>query len=79
MAGIVYFKSALWLAGLGGLGYGLMVLTTPSQEKLDEIKAKSKIYMNEEDKRKALFMKHLQEAATDDIPIYLQKPGNKKN
>lgn len=71
MAAIVYIKSFLWLVSLGGLGYGLMVLTAPSQEKIDAIKAKNKIYLSEEEKKKALFLERLQKATTEE-PIYLR-------
>ncbi|EDV57430.1 uncharacterized protein LOC6542652 [Drosophila erecta] len=66
-----YFKSILWLIGFGGMGYGLMLLTEPNVEKIERIKASvSSTKLSEDDQRKALFMKKLQEASTTSAPIY---------
>ncbi|XP_017047631.1 uncharacterized protein LOC108092520 [Drosophila ficusphila] len=70
-----YFKSVLWLIGFGGMGYGLLVLTEPSAEKIERIKASgSGSKLNADDQRKALFMKKLQEAATTSTPVYRPSP-----
>lgn len=74
MAGAVYFKSFLWLTALGGLGYGLLQLTQPSEEKLSKIREYSKsTSLTEEEKRKILFMQKLQEAAGESKPVYIQR------
>lgn len=79
MASVVYIKSLFWLIGLGGLGYGLLQLTTPSQERINELKLKYPEYLSEDEKRKLLFMKKLKEASTD-TPIYLKdKSKDSKN
>lgn len=71
-----YVKSLFWLVSCGGVGYGLMLLTAPSEEKLAKIRATtSAVYINEDERKKALFLKRMQEAASDPEPIYLK---NKK-
>lgn len=73
MASNVYVKSLIWLTTLGGVGYGLMRLTEPSEEKLKKIRATTaSIHLTEDEKKKLLFMKKLQEAATG-TPVYLKK------
>lgn len=77
MASNVYVKSIIWLTSLGGLGYGLMVLTEPSEEKLSKIRATTaSAHLTETEKKKILFLKRLQEAATDPSPIYIKKKEN---
>lgn len=74
MASNIYVKSLIWLTTLGGIGYGLLRLTEPSEEKLNKIRATtSAIHLTEDEKKKLLFMKKLQEAATAKTPIYLKK------
>ncbi|EDW63983.1 uncharacterized protein [Drosophila virilis] len=79
MASNPYVKSVLWLVGFGGIGYGLMLLTEPSAEKIERIKASgSPGQYNADDKKKALFMQKLQEAATSSTPIYRQAANTDK-
>lgn len=79
MSGNPYFKSALWLLGFGGMGYGLMLLTEPNAEKIDRIKASaSGSKLSADDQKKALFMKKLQEAATTSTPLYRPQPQSDK-
>ncbi|XP_023170720.1 uncharacterized protein LOC111599331 [Drosophila hydei] len=70
MASNPYVKSVLLLLGFGGIGYGLMLLTEPSAEKLERIKASGSANMDQQ--KKALFMQKLKEAATTSTPIYRQ-------
>lgn len=76
MASNPYVKSVVLLLGSGGIGYGLMLLTEPSAEKLERIKASGSL--NADQQKKALFMQKLKEAATDSTPIYRQTPGADK-
>lgn len=73
MASLVYIKSILWLAAFGGLGYGLLKLTEPSEEKIAKIKSKyTSTTLNEDEKRKLQFLQKLKESSTD-TPVYLKK------
>lgn len=73
MATNPYVKSLLWLVSLGGLGYVLLKVTTPSEKTIQEIRDNSpRAYITESEKKKLLFMKKLK-AATEETPIYLQK------
>lgn len=66
-------KSIVYLAAFGGAGYVLMQLTEPSAEKKKLI-AQSGYRdpaVNEERRKKALFLQKLQEA-TSDKPVYLK-------
>jgi Ubiquinol-cytochrome-c reductase complex assembly factor 3 len=66
----LYFKSA-YLSVFGGLGYVLMKVSEPSEEKKRRISQSS--YKDPEEKsQKALFLKKLQQATTEE-PIYLRK------
>lgn len=77
MASNVYVKSVLWLTLSGGVGYGLMILTKPSEEKLSKIQSTtSRVHLIESEKKKALFLKRLQEASSDPTPVYLKKKEN---
>ncbi|EDW11097.1 uncharacterized protein LOC6575646 [Drosophila mojavensis] len=76
MASNPYVKSIVLLLGSGGIGYGLMLLTEPSAEKLERIKASGSL--NADQQKKALFLQKLKEAATDSTPIYRQRPGADK-
>uniref|UniRef100_A0A1L8DNP3 Putative conserved secreted protein n=2 Tax=Nyssomyia neivai TaxID=330878 RepID=A0A1L8DNP3_9DIPT len=68
----VYVKSAVWLIGCSALGYALLKVTEPREEKLRLIRATSSLENVTEDKRKtALALKKLREAV-DDKPIYLK-------
>ncbi|ETN60677.1 hypothetical protein AND_007702 [Anopheles darlingi] len=66
----VWIKSAAYLVVFGGLGYGLLELTKPSEEKLSQLRYSS--VATDEENKKALFMKKIQEAAREE-PIYLKK------
>ncbi|XP_037817227.1 uncharacterized protein LOC119607408 [Lucilia sericata] len=77
MASNPYVKSLFWLISIGGLGYGLMRLTAPSEEKIAKIRATTAgIHLTEDEKKKVLFLKKLQEAAYQKDPVYLKKPEN---
>lgn len=70
MASNPYVKSLIWLASFGGLGFVLLKLTEPSEEKLKNIKESGHAtHLNEEQKKKLLFMKRLKQATTEE-PIY---------
>jgi Ubiquinol-cytochrome-c reductase complex assembly factor 3 len=67
----LYFKSAVYLGVFGSLGYILMKVSEPSEEKKRRIAQSS--YVDPEAKsQKALFLKKLQQATTDE-PLYLRK------
>lgn len=69
----VYLKSAIYLVGFSALGYVLSEITTPSKEKLAEIKRQQGITSPDSTSQKALFMKTLKEASENKDPIYLKK------
>ncbi|XP_037958205.1 uncharacterized protein LOC119687790 [Teleopsis dalmanni] len=78
MAGSPYVKSLFWLAAFGGIGYGLLIATTPSGEKLERIKSSSsQSFPTVENKNKQLFMDQLKKSAnvTDEI----EDPTKKQN
>ncbi|XP_050078891.1 uncharacterized protein LOC126565726 [Anopheles maculipalpis] len=66
----VWVKSVVYLAVFGGLGYGLLELTKPSEEKINQLRYSA--VDSEEKSKKALFMKKLQQASYEE-PIYLKK------
>ncbi|XP_058062105.1 uncharacterized protein LOC131212311 [Anopheles bellator] len=68
----VWIKSAAYLVVFGGLGYVLLELTKPSEEKLKQLRYSTNA---EEKSKKALFMKKLEEASKDE-PIYLKKKSD---
>ncbi|XP_053677234.1 uncharacterized protein LOC128727355 [Anopheles nili] len=70
----VWVKSVVYLAFFSGLGYGLLELTKPSDEKLNQFRNPN-IVDTEEKSKKALFMKKLQQASYEE-PIYLKKKGD---
>uniref|UniRef100_A0A1B0CQZ4 Uncharacterized protein n=2 Tax=Lutzomyia longipalpis TaxID=7200 RepID=A0A1B0CQZ4_LUTLO len=80
----VYVKSTLWLIGCSALGYALLKVTEPKQDKLRQIGERTTVDSLAEDKRKtALALKKLREAV-DDKPIYLKtrqeiEEQNRKN
>lgn len=77
MASNPYVKSLIWLLSIGGLGYGLMILTAPSEEKIAKTRATTAgIHLTEDEKNKVLFLRKLQEAANQKDPVYLKKPDN---
>ncbi|KAH8377472.1 hypothetical protein KR093_005646 [Drosophila rubida] len=79
MASNPYVKSVLWLIGFGGMGYGLMMLTEPSAEKIQRIRASaSPTQLTVDEQKKALFMEKLKEAATSSTPIYRTAPPDVK-
>lgn len=68
-----YVKSLIWLLTFGGIGYGLMIVTEPSEEKLNRIRnSSSSTHLSNEDKNKLIFLQKLKEAASSD-PIYFKK------
>lgn len=67
------FKSCVYLVGFGSLGYLLMKISEPSEEKRKAIARTGGISTSDEvTKKKALFLQKLKEASTD-TPIYLKK------
>lgn len=68
-------KSVVYLGFFGSLGYVLMKLAEPSEEKKRAIARTgfSDPSSNETKTQKALFLEKLKEATTD-TPIYLKKP-----
>ncbi|XP_040167063.1 uncharacterized protein LOC120902410 [Anopheles arabiensis] len=69
----VWVKSVVYLAIFGGVGYGLLELTTPSEDKLKQFRQPG--LEAEEKGKKALFMKKIQEASREE-PIYLKKKSD---
>jgi hypothetical protein len=71
----VAFKSVVYLSVFGGLGYVLMKVAEPSEEKKKAIRGTgySDPSSDEVKTKKALFLEKLKDATTD-TPIYLQKP-----
>jgi hypothetical protein len=70
----VYFKSVVYLGVFGSIGYVLMQVAEPSEEKKKKIR-ETGFYdpsSNERKSQKALFLEKLKEATTD-TPIYLKK------
>lgn len=68
-------KSCVYLGAFGFVGYVLMKVTEPSEEKKKAINQTGyrDPAANEARTQKELFLKKLQEATTD-TPIYLKKP-----
>lgn len=59
-----YLKSFLLLIGFGSVGYILLELSKPSEEKLNKIRAiGGTSSLSEEEKRKKIFLKKLQSSA----------------
>lgn len=67
----VYFKSVVYLGVFGSLGYALMKISEPSEEKKRRI-AQTGYKDPEATSQKALFLEKLKQATTD-TPIYLKK------
>lgn len=54
-----------------------MIVTAPSEEKIAKIRATTAgVHLTEDEKKKVLFLKKLQEAAHLKEPVYLKKPDN---
>lgn len=71
MASNPYVKSIIWLATFGGIGYGLMELTKPSEAKLAKIRATTgSVHLTEEEKKKIVFLKKLQQSI---VPVDSKK------
>lgn len=66
----VWVKSVVYLALFGGIGYGLLEVTKPSEEKIKQFRYPG--VDTEEKTKKALFMKKLEQASREE-PIYLKK------
>lgn len=68
------FKSVVYLGVFGGLGYVLMSVVEPSEDKKKKIKESGykDPSSNEQKTQKALFLEKLKEASTA-TPIYLKK------
>ncbi|XP_053958949.1 uncharacterized protein LOC128863693 [Anastrepha ludens] len=75
MATNPYVKSLIWLVCAGGIGYGLLRLTEPSEEKIQRIKETGgATHLSNEELKKLQFMQRMREAASGQTPpIYLQK------
>lgn len=73
-----FIRSSLYLAVFGTLGYVLMKVVEPSEEKKHKIARTGYLdpSSNEAKTKKALFLKKLEEATTD-TPIYLKKSPSK--
>lgn len=69
----VYVKSAIYLTGFGALSWVLLEVTTPSKEKLEEIKRQQGAALEQSSSQKALFLKTLKEASESKEPLYLKK------
>ena len=69
-----YIKSVVYLGVFGSLGYVLMSLVEPSEEKKKQIRETGYAdpSVNEARSKKAQFLEKLKEATTD-TPIYLKK------
>ncbi|XP_023013867.2 uncharacterized protein isoform X2 [Leptinotarsa decemlineata] len=65
-------RSIFWLCSLSGLGYGLLILTTPSQSNVNELKQKlgSDKQPKEALSKNQQFMNVLQAATNNSKPIY---------
>lgn len=72
----IFVKSAIYLTGFSALGWVLLEVTTPSQEKLEEIKKQQGAALEENSSQKALFMKTLKEASESKVPLYLKKKSD---
>nr|CAI5843771.1 unnamed protein product [Callosobruchus analis] len=63
-----YVRSGFWLLAFSGLGYGMLVLTSPSQTYIDKLQQE---YLdNESSKRNRQFMSVLQASTNSDQPLY---------
>lgn len=69
----IFVKSAIYLTGFGALSWVLLEVTTPSQEKVNEIKRRQSTELEESKSQKALFLKTLKEASEGKDPLYLKK------
>lgn len=69
----VFVKSAIYLTGFGALGWVLLEVTTPSQEKLDELKKQQGVALEENSSQKALFLKTLKEASEGKVDLLKKK------
>lgn len=78
MASNPYIKSLIWLISFGGIGYGLLRLTEPSEEKLAKIRATTAgVHLSEDEKKKLLFLQKLQAVTKENNTTYLNKKGDK--
>lgn len=68
----VAIKSLAYLGIFGTVGYVLMKIAEPSEEKKKKIAGYNDPSSNEARTQKALFLKRIQEATTD-TPIYLKR------
>lgn len=69
MAGNVYTRSLMWLVSCSGIGYVLLLVTRPSEEKLARIRATTSRRENyENDRRQQLFTQQLQKAIGMNVP-----------
>lgn len=57
-----YFKSVVWLVGCGGVGYVLLQLTQPNEQKIGEIR-RSAQFTREQNRNTQLLMDKLKESA----------------
>ncbi|XP_075154122.1 uncharacterized protein LOC142227441 [Haematobia irritans] len=74
MASNPYVKSLIWLVAFGGIGYGLLRLTEPSEEKIAKIRSTTaRVHLSEDEQKKIQFLQKLQSSVSDTTPIYLKK------
>ncbi|XP_073821107.1 uncharacterized protein [Musca autumnalis] len=74
MATNPYVKSLIWLVAFGGIGYGLLRLTEPSEEKIAKIRSTTAgVHLSEDEQKKIQFLRKLQSAASDNAPVYFKR------
>jgi hypothetical protein len=69
------YRSLIYLTSFGAIGYVLLKATEPSQDKLKEINRASSQFMTDEQRKKALIVEKLKEAAYGE-PVWRQNPQN---
>ncbi|CRL01274.1 CLUMA_CG014311, isoform A [Clunio marinus] len=74
-----YYKVGEYFGAFGSLGYILLKLTEPSEEKKKQIAQTgySDPSSGESQKKKALFLEKLKQASVTETPIYLKKKESK--
>lgn len=75
----VYARSLMWLVSCSGLGYVLLLITRPSEEKLARIRATTSKRENyENERRHQLFTEQLQKAIGMNVVPLDETNGNQK-
>lgn len=76
MAGNVYVRSLKWLVSCSAVGYGLLILTRPSEEKLQRIRETTSTFENyQNERRNILFSQQLQKAIGLNEPLASLPPS----